>query len=186
MGTLSYGMNISLDGYINDSAGGIDWTDPDPDQHQYWNDFTATLALSLYGRTLWNLMAAYWPTADQDPDADPVTVDFARRWRAVPKVVFSRGPLEVSGNARVERGDVVEVTRRLKAETDGQLEVGGATIAAPLLASGLVDELRMVVLPILLGGGTPVYPALTDQQRFELVETRQFRNGAVLMHYLRR
>jgi dihydrofolate reductase len=183
MATLTYGMNVSLDGYIADRDGGIDWTDPDPEQHQYWNDLTATLALSLYGRKLWDIMASFWPTADQDPDASAQVVQFAQRWRAVPKVVFSKTLDEVSGNARLERGDVVEVTRKLKEETAGLIEVGGATTAAPLVRAGLVDELRVAIMPVVVGGGTPFFPALDKLLRFELVETRSFASGTVLHHY---
>jgi dihydrofolate reductase len=184
MGTLTYGMNVSLDGYTTDRDGGIDWTVPDAEQHQYWNDLTATLSLSLYGRKLWDTMSAFWPTADQDPDASPQVVQFAQRWRAVPKVVFSQTLAEVSGNARLERGDVVEVTRRLKEETNGLIEVGGATLAAPLVRAGLVDEVRVAIMPTAVGGGTPFLPPLDELLRLELVETRTFPSGTVLHHYV--
>jgi len=81
MGKLIYGFNVSLDGYIADAQGNIDWGDPSEDLHQYWNDFERETALSFYGRRLYELMSAYWPTADQAPDATPVVVDFARIWR---------------------------------------------------------------------------------------------------------
>jgi dihydrofolate reductase len=184
MGTLTYGMNVSLDGYTTDREGGIDWTVPDAEQHQYWNDLTATLSLSLYGRKLWDTMSAFWPTADQDPDASAQVVEFAQRWRSVPKVVFSQTLAEVSGNARLERGDVVEVARRLKEETDGLIEVGGATLAGPLVRAGLVDEVRVAIMPTAVGGGTPFLPPLDELLRLELVETRTFPSGTVLHHYV--
>ena len=138
MGTLTYGMNVSVDGYIADANGGIEWTGPPDDElHQYWNDREREIAVALYGRRLYDLMSAYWPTADQDPAASPITVDFAQIWREMPKVVFSRTLESVDWNSRLERGDVVEVATRLKAETDGLLEVAGATLAAPLVRAGL-------------------------------------------------
>ena len=89
MGTLIYGFNVSVDGYIADAQGDIDWSDPSEELHQYWNDFERNTALSFYGRRLYELMAAFWPTADQQPETNPMIADYARVWRAMPKVVFS-------------------------------------------------------------------------------------------------
>ncbi len=183
MGTLIYGMGVSIDGYVADATGGIDWSAPDDELHRYWNDTGREIALSLYGRRLYELMSAYWPTADQDPGASPVVTDFARIWRDTPKVVFSKTLESVDWNSRLERGDVVEATRRLKAETDGLLEVGGATLAAPLVQAGLVDEYRIVFMPTAVGGGTPYFPALPSWLSLRLVENRTFPGGGVLLRY---
>ena len=184
MGKLTYGMNVSVDGYIADAIGGLEWAGPPDDElHQYWNDREREIAVALYGRRLYDLMSAYWPTADQDPAATPVTVDFARVWRAMPKVVFSRTLESVDWNSRLERGDVVEVATRLKAETDGVLEVAGATLAAPLVRAGLVDEFRIVLTPTAVGGGTPFFPKLGSHIPLRLIETRTFRGGTVLLRY---
>ncbi|TRW88326.1 dihydrofolate reductase [Mycolicibacterium sp. 018/SC-01/001] len=183
MGHLVYGFTISVDGFIADANGSIDWSEPSDALHQYWNDFERETALSFYGRRLYELMAPYWTTADEDPDATPMIVDFARVWRAMPKVVFSRTLSSVDGNARLERGDPVEVIRRLKAETDGQLEVAGATLAAPVVQAGLVDEFRLVVAPVAVGGGTPFFPSLPSWMSLRLVENRTFPGGTVLLRY---
>ena len=97
MGKLIYGFNVSVDGYIADGQGNIDWSDPSEELHQYWNDFERETALSFYGRRLYELMSAYWPTADKTPDATPLIVDFAHIWRDMPKVVFSRTLESVAG-----------------------------------------------------------------------------------------
>lgn len=183
MGKLTYGFTVSVDGYIADAQGRIDWTDPSEELHQYWNDFERETALSFYGRRLYDLMSAYWPDADKEPDADPVTVEFARIWRDMPKVVFSRTLESVGWNSRLERGDVVEVVSKLKAETDGQLEIAGATVAAPIVRAGLVDEYRMVVAPAAVGGGTPFFPTLPSWLSLRLVENRTFPGGTVLLRY---
>lgn len=96
MGRLIYGFNVSVDGYIADAQGNIDWSDPNEELHQYWNDFERETALSFYGRRLYELMSAYWPTADETPDATPLIVDFAHIWRDMPKVVFSRAVMDVA------------------------------------------------------------------------------------------
>lgn len=183
MGKLSYGFNVSVDGYIADARGNIDWSEPSEELHRYWNDFARQTALSFYGRRLYDLMSAYWPTADQDPDATPVTLDFARVWCTMPKVVFSRTLESVGWNSRLERGDPVEVVRRLKAETDGTLELAGATLAAPVVRAGLVDEYRMVVTPTAVGGGTPFFPTLPSWMSLRLLENRTFPGGTVLLRY---
>ncbi len=183
MGTLIYGMNISVDGYIADADGNIDWSDPSEELHQYWNDFERETALSFYGRRLYELMSAYWPTAHQDPDATPMIRDFADVWCAMPKVVFSGTLQSVGWNSRLERGDPVAVVRKLKAETDGQLEVAGATLAAPLVRAGLVDEYRIVVSPTAVGAGTPFFPSLPSWISLRLLENRTYPGGSVLLRY---
>jgi dihydrofolate reductase len=184
MGKLIYGMNASVDGYIADTNGDIGWSVPDTELHQYWNDQVRDTAVSLYGRKLYELMSAHWPTADEAPDVSPVEADFARVWRAMPKVVFSKTLDSVGWNSTLERGDVVEVATRLKAETDGLIEVAGATLAAPLVRAGLVDEFHVMVTPAVVGGGTPFFPTLDKWITLELVETRTFPTGAVLLRYV--
>lgn len=183
MGKLIYGFNVSVDGYIADAHGSIDWSDPSEELHQYWNDFGRETVLSMYGRRLYELMSEFWPTADEDPDATPLTVDFAQVWRAVPKVVFSRTLESVDSNSRLERGDPVEVATRLKAETDGQMELAGATLAAPIVQAGLVDEFRIVISPIAVGGGTPFFPTMPSWMSLRLMENRTFADGVVLLRY---
>ncbi|GAA4638428.1 dihydrofolate reductase family protein [Mycolicibacterium sediminis] len=183
MGRLIYGLNVSVDGYIADARGNIDWSDPSEELHEYWNDFERETAVSLYGRRLYDLMSAYWPTADHAPDATPFIRDFARTWREMPKVVFSRTLESVDWNSRLERGDPVEVVAKLKAETEGQMEIAGATLAAPIVRAGLVDEYRLVIAPTAVGGGTPFFPTLPSWVSLRLLENRTFPGGAVLLRY---
>lgn len=183
VGKLIYGFTVSVDGYIADAQGSIDWSDPSEELHQYWNDFERETALSFYGRRLYELMSDYWPTADAAPDATPLIVDFAQIWRDMPKVVFSRTLESVDWNSRLERGDPVKVVTKLKAETEGSLEVAGATLAAPIVQAGLVDEFRIVIAPIAVGGGTPFFPALPSWIALRLVDNRTFPGGTVLLRY---
>jgi len=183
MGKLIYGFTVSVDGYIADAHGSIDWSEPSDELHQYWNDFERETALSFYGRRLYELMSAYWPTADKTPDAGPLIVDFARIWRAMPKIVFSRTLASVDWNSRLERRDPVEVVKEMKAHTDGNLEVAGATLAAPIVRAGLVDEYRIVIAPTAVGGGTPFFPMLPSWISLRLLENRTFGGGTVLLRY---
>ena len=183
MGKLIYGFNVSVDGYIADAQGSIDWGDPSEELHQYWNDFERDTALSFYGRRLYELMSGYWPTADESPDATPLIVDFARIWRDMPKVVFSHTLDSVGWNSRLERGDPVDVVTKLKAETDGNMEVAGATLAAPIVRAGLVDEYRIVIAPTAVGGGIAFWPTLPTWISLRLLENRTFPGGSVLLRY---
>lgn len=181
MRTLIYDFGVSLDGYINDRDGNIDWTDPDDDLHRFHNDRFRQLELSLHGRRMYELMAEYWPHLPED--ASPIERDFAELWTTTPKVVFSRTLTEVHWNSRLVGDDAVEEVRRLKAEGDGVMEVGGANLAASLIPHGLIDEYQVFVSPVLLGGGTPMFPPLEKRVDLRLVETRQF-TTAVMLRYL--
>src|SRR5256885_15748667 len=108
-------------------------------------------------------MNAHWPTADQDPDAPPHVVDFAKIWQATPKVVFSTTLDAVEGNARLVKGDAVEEVRRLKRQPGKNLAVGGAGLAASLMPHGLIDEYRLGVYPVVAGGGTPFFTRPADK-----------------------
>jgi dihydrofolate reductase len=128
-------------------------------------------------------MAGFWPTADADPDAPATIAEFARLWRAMPKVVFSSTLEEVGWNSRLVRGDAAAEVERLKAEPGGDMEVGGPTLASALIERGLVDEFRLVVHPVVLGGGTPFFPPLERRLALRLVESRRFSSGVAYLRY---
>jgi dihydrofolate reductase len=128
-------------------------------------------------------MSAHWPTADQQPDATPVEVEFARIWQKMPKVVFSSTLDKVSGNARLVTGDAVAEITRLKAEDGAPMEIGGAALAGAAMRAGLVDEYQVVTHPVLVGGGTPFFSSLDTWVNLRLVETRTFPDDVTLSHY---
>ncbi|MFF2083316.1 dihydrofolate reductase family protein [Nocardia sp. NPDC058176] len=181
MRKLIYGIGVSLDGYINDRDGKIDWTDPDDELHQFHNDRYRELEMSLHGRRLYELMADYWPHVAED--APPIQREFGELWTNKPKVVFSRTLTEVHWNSTLVSENAVEEVRRLKAGGDGVIEVGGANLAASLIPHGLIDEYQLFISPVILGGGTPVFPAVTDRIGLRLAETRHF-DTAVMLRYL--
>ena len=183
MSKLTYMMNTSLDGYIAARGDDIGWAQPSAELHQWFNDRARELGLSLYGRKLWELMNAHWPTADQQPDAPPVEVEFAHIWQQTPKVVFSTTLDEVSGNTRLVTGDAVAEIARLKAEDGAPMEIGGAGLAGAAMRAGLIDEYQVVTHPVLVGGGTPFFSALDTWVNLRLVGTRTFPDGVTLSHY---
>jgi dihydrofolate reductase len=182
MGTLSYSMSISLDGYIEDPTGDIAFSEPDEEVHRFANQQTRETAALLFGRGLYEVMEEYW-TAPERADGDEVEAEFAREYTATPRIVFSDSLESVAPGCRlVRRADAVDEVVRLKKETDGDLSVGGAGLAASLL--DLIDEFRPMVVPAVVGGGKPYVP-LGAGLRLRLVEQRTFGNGTVYLRYAR-
>ncbi|RBY92956.1 dihydrofolate reductase family protein [Blastococcus sp. TF02A-30] len=183
MRTLTFAMNLSVDGYVTAPGGDLGWSVPSDELFQYWSDRVGATGTALYGRKLWDNMSAHWPTADQLPDATPADKEFARRWRDMPKVVFSSTDRPVDWNARLVTGDAVAEITRLKAEDGGPMDIGGATLAATAMRAGLIDEYVLVTAPVLVGGGTPFFTALDNWVDLTLVETRTFPDGVLLTRY---
>lgn len=183
MRKLIYGMNVSLDGYIAAPGDDIGWSVPSDEMFQFWSDQLQATELTLYGRKLWQTMSSYWPTGDRRPDATAAEAEFARRWRDMPKVVFSSTVDEVDWNTRLVSGDAVAEITRLKAEDGGPMDIGGATLAGAAVRAGLVDEYVLATAPVLVGGGTPFFAAVDNWVNLDLVETRTFPGGVILTRY---
>ncbi|MFF4970762.1 dihydrofolate reductase family protein [Streptomyces sp. NPDC001083] len=178
-------MSVSLDGYIEGPDREIGWHRVDEELHQHFNEEISRFGALLDGRVTHELMAAYWPTADQDPAATPTEAEFARIWRDIPKIVYSRTLERSDWNTTVVREVVPEEVRALKEEPGGDLGLGGADLTATFLRHDLVDELRIYVHPVLIGGGTPLFPKADTLTALRLTGTRTFGNGVVLLRYER-
>src|SRR4028119_1169304 len=158
--TLTFGMNLSLDGYTAAPGDDLGWGVPSDELCQWWSDRVGATGLALYGRRLWEAMNSHWPTADQQPGATPAQIEFARRWRDMPTVAFSSPIDAVDGNARLVPGNAVAEITRLKTEDGGPMDIGGATLAAAAMRAGLIDEYAIVTHPVLAGGGKAFFQAL--------------------------
>lgn len=183
MGKLIYLMNVSLDGYVETPEHSLDWAVPDEELHTWFNDRERETDVSIYGRRLYELMAAFWPTAASDPTATDYMLDFARIWNDKPKVVFSSTLTAVQWNSRLVNGDIGEELERLRTEFKGDIDVGGPTLASAFIRRGLVDEYRLVVHPVVLGAGTPFFPRLESRINLRLRETRRFTSGVTYLRY---
>jgi len=183
MGRLIYSMNVSLDGYVADRDGGLDWTIVDAEIHSFWTEQTRESDAVVWGRRIYELMVAYWPTADSDPNATPWMLDYARVTNPKPKVVFSTSLESVTWNGRLVRGEVGDVLDRLREEFAGDLVLAGPTLAAQFVRAGLVDEYRVVVHPVIVGGGLPFFPELEQPAGLRLIESRTFESGAMYLGY---
>src|SRR5262249_48328909 len=153
MAKLIYSNIASLDGYIEDTDGKFDWARPSEEVHAFENDLMRPLGTHLYGRRLYETMR-YWETDDPSFDESPVYRDFATIWRSTDKVVYSTTLEEPStARTRIERKFHPEAVRRLKEEADRDLAIGGPGLAAEAFRAGLVDEVHLLLVPAIVGGG---------------------------------
>jgi dihydrofolate reductase len=183
MGRLIYSLNVSLDGFVETPEHSLDWAIVDAELHSWFNDQARELGASLYGRRMYELMAGYWPHAGSDPAATEVEREFSRIWLATPKIVFSSTLTRVEWNSRLARGDLSDELAQARREVQGDLDVGGATLAASFMRRGLVDEYRLLVHPVILGAGTPFFPSLESPIRLRLIESRRFESGVTYLGY---
>jgi dihydrofolate reductase len=176
-------MNISADGYISGPDGSFNWSEPDPEVFRFWIDEIREVGVHLLGRRLYETML-YWETADQDRMLDDDELEWAALWNPLPKVVFSNTLSTVQGSARLASGGLAEEIEGLRAEPgEGDIAIGGATLAAEAAASDLIDEYRTIVYPVLVGGGVPYFPQRERRVDLELVETRTFSSGVIYLRY---
>ncbi|KMM47213.1 deaminase/reductase [Cellulomonas sp. A375-1] len=182
MGKLIYAANTSLDGYVEDASGAFDWSVPDDEVHQFWNDHERRIGTSLYGRRMYETMRV-WEDDEWLADEPAVVQEYAQVWRDTDKVVYSTTLTDVStARTRLERQFDPEAVRRLKAASPKDLSVGGATLGAEAFRHGLVDECVLVLHPVTVGGGKPALP--TDVRLdLELLDHRRFANGTVYLRH---
>ena len=183
MGTLVLSMQASLDGYVEDANGRIDFAEPDTEAHLHANEEARKASAFLFGRRLYEEMEAYW-RAPERADGPAVEAEFAAAYVATPRIVFSDTLDAVADGCRlVRRADAVAEVERLKKEHDGALHLGGPGLAASLIE--LVDEFRVFVVPTLLGGGKPLFPAGGHRLDLTLVEHRIYGSGRAYLRYRR-
>jgi dihydrofolate reductase len=183
MRSVTYSMGVSLDGYIVGPDGGFNWTAPDEEAFRFVTNEIREVGVHLLGRRLYETML-YWETADEDPSLEDSMLEWAALWKPLPKVVFSTTLSAVQGNARLASAGLAQEIERLQAEPrEGDIAIGGATLAAEAAALGLIDEYRPRVYPVLVGGGIPFFPQYERRVDLELVETRTFSSSVVHLRY---
>lgn len=182
MSKLIYVMPTSLDGFIAGDTDDMDWSAPDEEVMAFINDMHRPIGTYLYGRKNYEVMTV-WETTDVIPDRTPTMIDFGRIWQAADKIVYSKS-LETVATAktRLEREFDLETVRDLKAQSPHDLSVAGPNLAAQAIRAGLVDELQLLVVPYVLGGGKRVLPGNVSIQ-LELLDERRIGNGWVYLRY---
>ena len=179
MAKLIYSAITSLDGYIEDEHGAFEWAAPDAEVHAFVNELERPIGTYLYGRRMYETMA-YWETV---ADEDPVSQTFADIWRAADKLVYSRTlQAPASARTRIERDFDPATITHLKQSAPHDLTIGGAQLAAAAFAANLVDELHLLLTPILVGAGKPALPA-NLRTRLDLLDEHRFTSGVIHLHY---
>jgi dihydrofolate reductase len=180
---LIYSMSVSVDGFINDRDGGFEWGAPSDDLFRFHLELVGELGGYLLGRRLYETMLV-WENDPSLRDSEDRAA-FADVWCALPKVVFSRTLDGVQGNARLARGSVADEVAAALDATDKPVSIGGPGLAAAAIELGLVDELRVFRYPVVVGGGTPYLPPVTEDVPLDLVETRTFGSRVIYECYRR-
>lgn len=183
MRSVSYSMSMSLDGHIVGPDGSFDWSEPQEDIFRFATDEVRGYGVHLLGRRLYETML-YWEDIGPEASLDESLRSFASLWTALPKVVFTNSLSTLQGSYHL-------ATRSLKDEIEhwraapgtGDIAIGGATLAAQAAALGLIDEYRVRVYPVLVGGGTSFFPEQERRENLELVGTRNFTSGVVALRY---
>lgn len=184
MAKLLYSMIASLDGYVADERGEFGWAEPDEEVHRFANDLERGIGTYLFGRRMYEVMAV-WDDPAALAGAPAYIGEFGELWRAADKVVYSTTLADAdvrTGRTRVERRFDPEAVRELKGAAEHDLSIGGPNLAGQALRAGLVDELRLIAVPVVVGGGTPWLPAGVRLQ-LELLEERRFAAGVVYLRY---
>jgi dihydrofolate reductase len=182
MGRLIYSVIASADGYVEDAGGSFGWAAPDEEVFCFVNDLERPVGTHLYGRRMYETML-YWETAHTAPSQPPFIREFTGIWQAAEKIVFSKTLVSVSSaRTRIERDFDPSMVRQLKSVTEHDLTVGGADLAGQAIKAGLVDELQLILVPVVVGGGKRALPTAVRSD-LELLDTRRFASGAVYLRY---
>ncbi len=184
MGSVTLWMQMSLDGFAEGPDQQIHWPVVDEELCASFLDELRAADLFLYGRKTFEIMTSFWPTADADPAISPFYVDFARCWKTTPKLVFSRTLRAAGWDTRVVADSVVEEVAALRARPDCDMVLfGGLQTATLFMEHDLIDEYRLFVHPLLLGGGIPLFPSALDRAGLHLVDVMTFDSAVVQVHY---
>jgi len=176
-------MQVSLDGFFEGPDQDLSWHMVDDELHRHFNEQLAAMGAFLDGRVTYELMAEFWPTADSDPNSPASMAEFARIWRDMPKIVYSRTLATAGWNTTVVPEVVVEEVLALKSQPGGDLALGGANLADTFRRYGLIDEYWLYIHPVLVGRGNPLFKSSDSIAQLQLLETRSFGNGVTLLRY---
>ncbi|HZM32451.1 MAG TPA: dihydrofolate reductase family protein [Acidimicrobiales bacterium] len=186
-GKMILWMQVSADGYAAAADGSFDWPAFGAEAQRYAIDQVRDAGAFAYGATVYGWMASYWPTVESQPDPTPLDVDYSRIWVPMPKTVFSRTMTEADYNTTIARGNLATEVAALKERSDGDIFViGGPTIARALIDADLIDEYRLYIHPVLLGGGEPLFPASDGRRGLRLVGSRTFDGASIHVHWARK
>ncbi|MBE0539063.1 MAG: dihydrofolate reductase family protein [Ignavibacterium sp.] len=179
MRKLVFAINITIDGFADHTAGIAD-----DELHDFFTDLLDTVDISLMGRKTYQLMENYWPKAYEDPKATKSIIDFADKFNAINKIVFSNTLKEVEWkNSRLASEDLLKVVSDLKNQNGKNISAGSLSIANQLFNANLIDEFWFLIHPVVLGEGIKLFDGLDKKSQFQLIDIRKFNSGVVVLHY---
>lgn len=181
MRKIIYAQSVSLDGYIEDRDGKIDWTTPSKELHLHFNEREKEMDTHLYGRKVYKIMQ-FWEDADRDPDLPEYMREYARVWQQQKKVVFSTTLVSVGDGYELRKEVDPEEINRWKNAPGRNMMVGGSGLGASFLQHGLIDEIHLYIVPFLLGGGKPMFSS-GKEQNMKLIESQTFPDDLVMLKY---
>ncbi|WP_460675325.1 dihydrofolate reductase family protein [Larkinella ripae] len=182
MRTVTFGMNISLDGYCDHTM-----FNPSEEVHDYFTSMMNDVDLIVYGRIMYQLMFPYWADVAKNQSGTADEIRFAERLTAIDKVVVSRSLNLVEPNTRIIRSNPADELRKLKQQPGNKISVDSVSLLPELIAAGLIDEFQLVVHPVMVGQGRPLIEggSLQKQLDLKLVDTTVFKSGSVALHYVK-
>ncbi|ASZ12591.1 dihydrofolate reductase family protein [Chitinophaga pendula] len=179
-------MHVSIDNYVADVNGGLDWMSYDHEMETYAEELVETVGMPLYGRVTYGMMAGYWPTVLENPEkASEHSLKHARWVQDIPKVVFSRTMESADwNNTRLIRENIAAEVKKLKEEPGKDLMIFGSPgLVKTFVELDLIDEYRLTIQPIALGAGIPLFKDMKEPVRLKLISTKQFKSGVIAAHY---
>jgi dihydrofolate reductase len=187
MRKLFLSMLVSLDGFIEGPNRELDWFEEDADFQDYCTHMLRSIDLMLFGRVAYELMLSYWPAAGANPQNTPQQAEWAHHMNSLPKIVFSRTLQKAEwNNTRIVRDDIANEICTLKQQPGKDIALfAGAQIASTFVDLDLIDEYRLILHPLLLGGGTPLFKGARERKKLKLLNTRTFSSGVVVLYYSR-
>jgi len=180
---LEYSAQTSLDGFIEDDGGSIDWGEPTEELHRYWNAYASQVEGFVMGRRLYEAMVPFWPEVAANPGESEVMDEFAEAWMSKPRFVASRTLRTVEGGCRLVPGELVSWAGELRRDGRGVWSVGNSEVATALLAAGMLDRIRLTLLPVVLGGGKPFLGPGAGRHALRAVESRDFSGDVRMLLY---
>jgi len=179
MRKVIFAINVTLDGYADHTSGIVD-----DELQDFFTGFLNSIDIILFGRTTYQLMESHWPNVEKDPEAERSEKDFARKFNALPKIVFSQTLQKAEwNNSRIELGNLVEEVLKLKKQPGNYISAGSISIFQQLMRHNLIDEYWILIHPIIAGKGKRLFEGLEISNQIELTETKIFKSGVVALHY---
>lgn len=176
---LVLSINVSLDGFADHTM-----AIADDELHEFFSGVLDNTGIMLFGRVTYQLMESYWPHAHRDPKATKSMLDFADKFNAIPKIVFSRTLQRADwNNTRLIRDNMVEEVIRLKQQSGKDISIGSISIAQEFMRRGMIDEYRLLVHPVVVGRGRRLFDGLNDRIDLKLTDTKTLKSGVVALHY---